>query len=46
MISTVLSNPVYLSPPPGAEAGKPVALVWIQGQSCHPEAYKDMAVEI
>lgn len=46
MLEVAMSNPVYLSPPAGAKAGKPVALVWIQGDQCHPEAYKDIAVEI
>ena len=46
VLGMAMSNPVFLSPPAGAKAGKPAALVWIQGYQCHPEAYKDIAVEI
>ena len=46
MLGVTMSYPVYLSPPAAAKAGKPAALVWIQGYQCHPEAYKDIAVDI
>jgi len=40
-----LAKEVILEPPTGAE-GTPVAVIWIHGMECQPEAYQTIATEV
>jgi hypothetical protein len=42
---TVLAGPIVLEPPSGTE-GPPVAIIWIHGMQCKPEAYRKIAAEV
>jgi len=37
---------LILDPPKSAADGKPIAIIWIHGMQCQPEAYKTIAVEL
>lgn len=37
---------LILDPPESAVHGKPIAIIWIHGMLCEPEAYKTIAVEL
>ena len=39
------ADPVYLAPPKSASHLKPIAVIWIHGMKCQPQAYKTIAQE-
>lgn len=39
----VMADSVILDPPSEAKSGKPIAIIWIHGMQCKPEAYKTIA---
>jgi len=43
-LNQVSAGPVYIDPP--TDEGKPLAIVWIHGMSCKPEAYETIAKEL
>ena len=43
--SFVEADPVYLAPPTYASHLKPIAVIWIHGMECKPEAYKTISQE-
>ena len=41
----IRADPVYLTPSPATFPLKPIAIIWIPGMECKPEAYKTIAEE-
>ena len=46
LISYATAEQLILDPPASAASGKPVAMVWIHGMQCKPQAYKTLGQEI
>ena len=45
LLGLVDAAEVILPPPASAQDGKPIAVVWLHGMECKPEAYKTIATE-
>uniref|UniRef100_A0A7M5V257 Alpha/beta hydrolase n=1 Tax=Clytia hemisphaerica TaxID=252671 RepID=A0A7M5V257_9CNID len=45
IVHQIKADPIYLEPPPTAAGGKPIAVIWIHGMRCSPEAYRTIAQE-
>lgn len=45
LVSAVTCEMVILNPPAGSENAAPIAVIWIHGMQCKPEAYKTIGEE-